>query len=86
MTDQTTPFFQPGHTYATPLRPGGPDRFRFRCDAVTTDPSTGEQRAVGEHGKLRTADGAWLWVPNERTRDDWSGGAWTDVTAAPKEK
>jgi hypothetical protein len=64
-------FFQPGRLYAS----GG--RFRFRCDAVTTRPDTGEQRAVGWHGKLRTADGEWVWTANERTPDDWD--AWTEV-------
>jgi hypothetical protein len=69
-------FFEPGHTYVAG------ERFRFRCDAVTSHPDTGEIRAIGWHGKLRTADGEWIWVPNERTRDDWDGGfgGWTDVT------
>lgn len=74
-------FFQPGHLYAARVGwPDGRERFRFRCESVTTDPETGQPRALGQHGRLRTADGAWIWTPNPRTFDDWRGGAWTDIT------
>ncbi|WP_055695809.1 hypothetical protein [Streptomyces prasinopilosus] len=74
-------FFEPGHTYAVRVgRPGGRERFRFYCESVTTDPETGRPHALGQHGRLRTADGEWIWTPNPRTYDDWRSGAWTDVT------
>jgi hypothetical protein len=74
-------FFQPDHTYAARVgRPGGRERFRFLCESVTTDPETGNPRALGQHGRLRTADGEWIWRPNHRTFDDWRGGAWADIT------
>ena len=76
-----TAFFEPGHTYAARVGwPGGRERFRFICVSVTTDPETGKPRAHGQHGRLRTADGVWIWTPNPRTFDDWRGGAWTDIT------
>lgn len=73
-------FFQPGHTYAARANwPDGRERFRFRCESVTTDPESGEPRALGQHGR-RTVDGGWAWSPNPRTFEDWRGGAWTDIT------
>ncbi|MFF3547097.1 hypothetical protein ACFYXD_35330 [Streptomyces platensis] len=66
-------FFQPGHTYASL-------RFRFHCGAVAPNPATGETRAIGWHGRLRTGDGEWLWTASERTLADWSDGHWTDIT------
>jgi hypothetical protein len=82
MTEQLVPsFFRPNHLYAARVGwPGGRERFRFRCESVTTDPETGEPLAHGQHGRLRTADGEWLWTPNPRTYSDWRGGAWTDIT------
>ncbi|MGW5123284.1 hypothetical protein ACWEQ7_04315 [Streptomyces sp. NPDC004069] len=84
MTELPSPrpmFFQPGHTYAARVGwPGGRERFRFFCESVTTDPETGEPRAIGQHGRLRTADDEWIWTPNPRTFDDWRSGAWTDIT------
>jgi hypothetical protein len=76
-----TAFFEPGRTYAARVGwPGGRERFRFICESVTTDPETGQPRALGQHGRLRNADGEWLWTPNPRTYDDWRSGAWTDIT------
>ncbi|MER6534373.1 hypothetical protein ABT215_11280 [Streptomyces sp900105755] len=37
-------FFQPGHTYS---EPDGTTDWRFRCDAITTHPETGERTALG---------------------------------------
>ncbi|MFJ2375015.1 hypothetical protein ACIOZL_19730 [Streptomyces sp. NPDC087769] len=74
-------FFEPGHTYAARVGwPGGRERFRFICERVATDPETGQMRAIGQHGRIRAADGVWLWTPDPRTYDDWRGGAWTDIT------
>lgn len=71
-------FFQPGRLYAAHL--SGSVTFRFRCESVTTDPDTTEPLAHGQHGKLRTADGEWLWTPNVRTWADWRSRVWTDIT------
>jgi hypothetical protein len=81
-----TSFFETGRIYAARAGwPGGYERFRFYCTEVTTDPRTGEPRAYGWHGRLRTADDAWIWTPNPRTFDDWnSGGTWTDITDEPE--
>jgi len=74
-------FFQPGHTYAARVGwPGGIERYRFRCESVTTDPTTGEPQALGQHGRRGTTEGEWLWTPNPRSLDDWRSGAWTDIT------
>lgn len=81
-----TSFFEPLHIYAGRTGwPGGRERFRFHCTEVTTDPETGRPRAYGWHGRLRTADGAWIWTPNPRTYEDWgSGGVWTDISDEPE--
>lgn len=81
MTEQPDPsFFRPDHLYAARVGwPGGRERFRFRCETVTTDPETGEPLAHGQHGRLNGA-GEWVWTPNPRTYNDWRGGAWTDIT------
>lgn len=77
----TPSFFEPGHLYAARVGwPGGRERFRFRCESVTTEAATGEPLANGQHGRLRVADGQWIWTPNPRTSEDWRGGAWTDIT------
>lgn len=77
----TPSFFEPGHLYAARAGwPGGRESFRFRCESVTTEATTGEPLAHGQHGRLRVADGQWTWTPNPRTSEDWRGGAWTDIT------
>jgi hypothetical protein len=40
----TPDFFQPGRTYT---EPGDTTDWRFRCDAITTHPETGERTALG---------------------------------------
>jgi hypothetical protein len=77
-----TAFFKPLRVYAGRVGwPGGSERFRFYCTDVTTDPETGKPRAYGWHGRIRSADGVWLWTPNPRTHEDW--GSWTDITDEP---
>lgn len=77
-------FFQLNSIYAARAgQPEGRERTRFYCTEVTTDPATGKPRAYGWHGRLRTADGVWVWTPNPRTFDDWDGGVWTDITGEP---
>jgi hypothetical protein len=71
-------FFQPGRLYAAHLP--GSVTFRFRCESVATDSETGQPLAHGQHGKLRTADGEWIWTPNDRTWGDWRSRVWTDIT------
>lgn len=60
-------FFQPGRSYTDGY-------WLYRCDAVSTNPDTGEKTALG-----------WLHLPRSRTRshlmpmtaEDWAAG-WTD--------
>ncbi|TXS34756.1 hypothetical protein [Streptomyces sp. OR43] len=81
ITPDRLAFFQPGHLYAARVGwPEGRERFRFLCESVTTEAETGQKVAHGQHGRLRTADGLWIWTPNPRTYEDWRGGAWTDIT------
>lgn len=67
----TTPFFQPGHTYEYAAL-----HILFRCDAVSTHPVTREPSAVGW---VRYHGGGWSsgdYSPAEYT------DGWTDVTEA----
>ncbi|MFL1904822.1 hypothetical protein ACJWDR_37820 [Streptomyces tauricus] len=61
-------FFEADRTYRRGI-------YEFRCLAVTTDPRSGEARAVG----LRSR-GGWPWVGAALDPDDWEHGGWTDIT------
>ncbi|MDT0377299.1 hypothetical protein RM572_00725 [Streptomyces sp. DSM 42041] len=65
-------FFQPGHTY-------GPHLIRFRCDAITTHPATGERQALGW---LRFTDGTWK--AGHLGPKDWADGSWAENTAGAR--
>jgi hypothetical protein len=66
--ESTPDFFQPGRTYAHRA-------WSFRCDAVTTNPQTGERAALGW---LRFDDDAWRLF--SATEGAWADG-WRDITA-----
>jgi hypothetical protein len=61
-------FFEADRTYTRGI-------YEFRCLIVTTDPRSGEARAVG----LRSR-GGWPWDGAALDPDDWAHGGWTDTT------
>lgn len=64
-------FFEPGRSYAS-------GTWRFRCEAVTPSPSTGETRALGwKYGPVHDVHG---WHAAALDPDDWAHGGWTDTT------
>lgn len=69
------PFFQPGHTYSAHLHAD----IRFECLALSADPDTGEQQAIGwrfspPHDGIRRHRLAAL------DASDWACCGWTDTT------
>lgn len=69
-----THFFTPGHTY-------GPSYIRFRCDAITTHPATGDRQAIGW---FRFTDNSWK--PANLDADDWANGSWTEDTESGEDR
>lgn len=64
-------FFQPGRSYTS-------GTWKFRCDAITPSPGTGERRALG--WKFAPVDGVHHWYPTALDPDDWTHGDWTETT------
>jgi hypothetical protein len=64
-------FFQPGRTYASGTT-------RFRCEAISPSPTTGENRALG--WKYAQVDAVHHWFATALDPDDWAHGGWTDIT------
>lgn len=64
-------FFEPGRTYTS-------GTWKFRCDAITPSPGTGERRALG--WKFAPVNGVHHWYPTALDPDDWTHGDWTEAT------
>lgn len=64
-------FFEPGHSYTSSV-------WKFRCEAITPSPTTGEPRALG--WQLSPVNGTHLWHAVALDPDDWTHGGWTDTT------
>ena len=65
-------FFEVDRTYVS----GG---WKFRCEAISPSPGTGERRALG--WQYSPVHGAHHWHPTALDPDDWTHGAWTEVAA-----
>ena len=68
----TAGFFEVDRTYVS----GG---WKFRCEAISPSPGTGERRALG--WQYSPVHGAHHWHPTALDPDDWKHGAWTEDTA-----
>lgn len=64
-------FFEPGRTYTS-------GTWKFRCDAITPSPTTGERRALG--WKFAPVNDVHHWYPTALDPDDWTHGDWTETT------
>ncbi|MDX3575920.1 hypothetical protein [Streptomyces sp. FL07-04A] len=64
-------FFQPGHSYTS-------GTCKFRCDAITPSPGTGERRALG--WRFAPVYDVHHWHAFALDPDDWKHGDWTDTT------
>jgi hypothetical protein len=64
-------FFEPGQTYASGTT-------KFRCEAISPSPTTGEPRALG--WKYARVYAVHHWFATALDPDDWAHGGWVDVT------
>jgi hypothetical protein len=63
-------FFEPGRSYTS-------STWKFRCEAITPSPTTGEPRALG--WQLSPVNGIHLWHAVALDPDDWTHGGWSEV-------
>ena len=54
--------------------------WKFRCEAISSSPGTGERRALG--WEYAPVYGVHHWHAIALDPDDWAHGGWTDVTEA----
>lgn len=67
----TPGFFEVDRTYAS-------GTMKFRCEAISSSPGTGERRALG--WKYAQVYAVHHWYATALDPDDWEHGGWADVT------
>ena len=65
-------FFEPGRAYTS-------GSMKFRCEAISPSPGTGEPRALG--WKYAQVYAAHHWYATALDPDDWEHGGWTEAPA-----
>lgn len=66
-------FFEPGRTYTS-------GTMKFRCEAISSSPGTGERRALG--WKYAQVYAVHHWYATALDPDDWEHGGWTEDNEA----